>query len=855
MTFLHLNLLLAGLACVAIPIIIHLLMHRRRKPVMWGAMRFLLEAYRRQRRRLMLEKWLLLACRCLVLALLAMALGRPLIGNLLAPRGGRVLFILIDNSLTSGIRARDGTTALERHKQAAKAALSALREARAGAGESDRAALITLGAPADPVVIPASSDLAAVATLIDELTPTDSRADLPGAVRLVTERLSSAEPGDQAASSRIDPARTYMLVLSEFREGSLDLGSAGGGAGSGAGTNASSPSISGVRLPVGVTVIASEPVGPGVEANVSVAGVEPLRSVVVQDGAGGGASDGDLVRVLLRRSGQNLGPGVTTISTRIASVDQAPAAAGSAALVPVAKTTVRWAAGEESATATASLPRPAGEAMTGRAGGVQSAVVVASIDEDPISGDNLWRRPIEFRQTLRVGVLAPTRFAEQLAADKLDPGSWARLALSPVSESSGIEVVEIEPAAIDSARLAGLDAVVLPRPDLVQDSGWARLGLFLSSGGVVFVAAPPLPPGTPHLWTDGMAKGLGLSSDFSIAREPANVDGQRLNLAINANVTDEGPTTNSAGASLLSLVEGEMEQLLQPITLRRLLALENPGIEERGRALLKVNNSAIALWAGRPGAGAAEDRRNDRGLMVYLGIALDLDWSDLPAKPLMVPLVQEVIRQGVGQARGSFSSIAGGRLPAPTRSVELRPVVDKDAKSTSRAQAGALSPIGVDPSGITQLPVREAGLFAAADERGATLGLVAVNPDARAGRIQPQARDAVGQYLGQLTLGNEEGSNRRTSDSVVWLPSGEAAAVATVAEPGLRQSLAALFGNQESGRPLDWPMLIAALVFAVAEVFLARWASHAEVLPASVRAAAGTLTGGRIGTTAEGEAA
>ena len=41
----------AGAAAIAIPILIHLLSRRRRIPVLWGAMRFLLEAYRRHRRR------------------------------------------------------------------------------------------------------------------------------------------------------------------------------------------------------------------------------------------------------------------------------------------------------------------------------------------------------------------------------------------------------------------------------------------------------------------------------------------------------------------------------------------------------------------------------------------------------------------------------------------------------------------------------------------------------------------------------------------------------------------------------------------------------------------------------------
>ena len=73
MSVIHPALLAAGALAVSIPIIIHLLFRRRRKPVVWGAMRFLLEAYRRQRRRLTLEQIILLATRCLIVLLIGAA--------------------------------------------------------------------------------------------------------------------------------------------------------------------------------------------------------------------------------------------------------------------------------------------------------------------------------------------------------------------------------------------------------------------------------------------------------------------------------------------------------------------------------------------------------------------------------------------------------------------------------------------------------------------------------------------------------------------------------------------------------------------------------------------------------------
>src|SRR4051812_4930918 len=68
----------AGAALIGIPIIIHILNRRRFKVVTWAAMEYLLRAMRKNRRRIQFEQLLLLAVRCLLLALLGLALARPL---------------------------------------------------------------------------------------------------------------------------------------------------------------------------------------------------------------------------------------------------------------------------------------------------------------------------------------------------------------------------------------------------------------------------------------------------------------------------------------------------------------------------------------------------------------------------------------------------------------------------------------------------------------------------------------------------------------------------------------------------------------------------------------------------------
>ena len=69
--------MLAGLAAVAIPIIIHLLNRQRATLVDWGAMRFLMESLTSRSRRILIEEIILMALRCLVVALLVLAMARP----------------------------------------------------------------------------------------------------------------------------------------------------------------------------------------------------------------------------------------------------------------------------------------------------------------------------------------------------------------------------------------------------------------------------------------------------------------------------------------------------------------------------------------------------------------------------------------------------------------------------------------------------------------------------------------------------------------------------------------------------------------------------------------------------------
>jgi len=71
--------LLAGLVGLLIPVILHLIRRQSAKPYDWGAMRFLFDTVAARRKRMEWEDFLLMAARCLLITLIALAVARPFV--------------------------------------------------------------------------------------------------------------------------------------------------------------------------------------------------------------------------------------------------------------------------------------------------------------------------------------------------------------------------------------------------------------------------------------------------------------------------------------------------------------------------------------------------------------------------------------------------------------------------------------------------------------------------------------------------------------------------------------------------------------------------------------------------------
>ncbi|MEM9185509.1 MAG: BatA domain-containing protein [Planctomycetota bacterium] len=104
--------LTAGALLIALPIVLHLVMRRQPEPLVFPALRFVRNRKSSNQTRMRLRHWGLLALRCVAVALLALALARPVLkGSGL--KGGETgvvsVALVVDNSPRMQLRERDET--------------------------------------------------------------------------------------------------------------------------------------------------------------------------------------------------------------------------------------------------------------------------------------------------------------------------------------------------------------------------------------------------------------------------------------------------------------------------------------------------------------------------------------------------------------------------------------------------------------------------------------------------------------------------------------------------------------------------------------------------------------------------
>jgi hypothetical protein len=195
--------LLWGLALGAAPVIIHLLNKRKYRETSWAAMRFLLEAVRKNSRRLRIEQLILLAVRTLILLLVVLALAEPLVQHLGAyfqPRQPTHRIIVVDASLSMGFQVREESL-FERAKQTARAIVEQGRQ-----GDVYNVVRLSNIPPAVVIPVPAYQT-AKVIEEIEQMQLPHGRGDLPGCLAKIAELLK-LEP---------EVPRKEVLFISDFQ--------------------------------------------------------------------------------------------------------------------------------------------------------------------------------------------------------------------------------------------------------------------------------------------------------------------------------------------------------------------------------------------------------------------------------------------------------------------------------------------------------------------------------------------------------------------------------------------------------------------------------------------------------------
>ena len=249
--------LLWWLGLAGAPLVIHLLYRRKFRETPWAAMKFLLEAARKNARRLRLEQLLLLALRMLLILLAVMALAEPLVhqaGSFFQSGLPVHRVIVLDASASQG--AQVGDEAL--FTRAKRLAREIIERGRPG----DAVNLVRLSAlPPRVIVQTPSFSTQSVLDELDRLEVSPAPAGLLAGLEETVPLLKTAP----------EISRKEVYLLSDYQRATWDLGAGDEGA-----------RLRGLLKKIGdsAELVLIDTGEPGL-ANAGVTGIESLESVAI----------------------------------------------------------------------------------------------------------------------------------------------------------------------------------------------------------------------------------------------------------------------------------------------------------------------------------------------------------------------------------------------------------------------------------------------------------------------------------------------------------------------------------------------------------------------------------------------
>ena len=572
-----------GFTAVAAPLAVHLIHRRRISRLDWGAMRFLVELLKRQRRRMWMNQWLLLLLRMLLLAAVVLVLNRPALdpvsaGTAIVRPAERVAAVLlIDDSLSTGVRGVDGQTALYQMKALGQAYLDGLRP-------GDEVSLVRasrLGLPVDDPLY----DLVAARATLAAIEPSGVATDIPALLEVGLAQLARhVNPAaeivvltDRADDGWNEAARVRWAEI-RTRLGVDDQAA-----------------VLGLRARPRVVVLVP-PAGPRAE-NMAVSGLRVDRALLGIRRAVG-------VQVVVTHSGRRApGPQVVRLSLDKQVVEEKTIEVPLGGSVEIPFMVSFETAGSHVLEA---------ELAGGR---------------DGLRADDRRALAVEVAEHMEV-LLVEGRPGKNLTGSL----AFAALALDPAGDGNGLYRLErIAASDLASARLDHVRVVVLGDVQVLEPAAVAALERFIVAGGGCLVAVGPQTD--VELANRSWARGGDGFLPCPFTNGEAGNGGA---IAANAdpNAAPATPVAESVSHPALAPFKGEAGEAWRAAKVRSWLRLDAAGLPPGELSTL------LRLDSGDP---LLVERRRGQGRVCLLTTSLDLSWTELPTQPAFVPLLRSLI--------------------------------------------------------------------------------------------------------------------------------------------------------------------------------------------------------------------
>lgn len=583
MTFLN-GALAFGAIAAAIPIILHILNRSKFRQVDWGAMHLLESVVKVNHKRFQFEQWILLAVRCAIPVLLALCLARPVLtgSRLLTGDAPVSMVILLDTSYSM----EAASNGVEHFDKAVDAACSIIEATSRG---SEISVIQTGGAPV-PVFDQPIFDSDAIARRVRSLK-----------AGYGASAMQQSLDAGLAILAGMSHVRRELIVISDFQP---------------ADWNGSNNVAAEIKRQLEAMPLKPElsllQIGEPVAGNVSIESLDFSNRPL-------GVDQQLSVRANLRNYGEAARDNarvILKIDDEEQSVSQVALAANSSAqvLFPV------------------TFETPGSH-----------VVKVDVITDDPLRTDNEFAAAVTVWDQINVLLVDGDPSSQALMSETdylsvaLTPYSFGRMKLSDLVQTKTIPANRFKGEGLNDFRV-----VVLANVSRLKDSYADALRDYVRGGGAVLFAAGnrietrwynehlfatdgflPAEFGTPKGEVDDNGQSSRIVAQhfdhpaLQFFNEPAN--GDLSTAEIRQWYELKLPPDNSVIMTSLSdddaTIADESDQSTGPIVLARL---------ENGDPLL------------------VEQSFGD-GVVMQLATSADADWSDLPMRPVFVPLMQQLI--------------------------------------------------------------------------------------------------------------------------------------------------------------------------------------------------------------------